>query len=464
MIRTMQKKLFNISFSLLLFFSVLNQLSAQTQLNIIFPERADSTAILAKHFDGKLLVVDTLYFNSDGEIKFTRSLAHGLYSIIHPKKAQYDFLLGTNQKATLKINNRQLHISNNAETSAFQYYLTFLRKQQTIKSSLIQKLKQANSNQRKNYTNQIDSLDADIRNLWDNLESKYPNSMLSTFVDLSREIKLPEKNKQLPDSIQWVRNYNYLTQNFWKHINLKDERILNTPLLKNKLNIFFNKIIIQVPDTMTIEAFRLLDKCNKKTFPYISNYLMNNALNTKFMGMEASFVAIAEKYFIGKKTWADSTTMHRIAQQVALNRPNLLGKKAPNLKLKSSEEGYKSLYDVKAAYTILLFWETTCGHCKTEIPKLLALWNKLKSKDVKIFAVYTQDKKEEWTNYIFDKKLFEWIHVYDEDRISPFRQLYNIYSTPTIYLLDKNKRIIAKRMNVDNLERILSKSLKAYKN
>ncbi|MCL3782540.1 TlpA family protein disulfide reductase [Prolixibacteraceae bacterium JC049] len=462
----MQRKLFHISTRLLLLiglFGVNIPISAQNKIDVFFPERADSISILARHFDGKLLVADTLEFDSKGKVSITKPLSPGLYALIHPKRKQYDFLIGNDQNMKLSIKNRQLNIENSEEGKAFQYYLMFLRKQQVEKGKLIRSLKQQKGVNKQSVHGQIDSLDHSIRQLWDELESKHPNSMLSTFIDLSRELKIPKSNKSISDSLKWINNYHYMTQNFWSHINLKDERILNTPLLKNKLDIFFNKVIIQVPDTMTKEAFRLLDACGSKTFPYISNYLMNNALNTKFMGMEAAFVAIAEKYFIGQKTWADSATMYKIKQQVALNKPNLLGNKAPNLKLKTPENEFRSLYDVNASFTILLFWETSCGHCKTEIPKLLKLWNTQKEKGIKIFAVYTQDKKKVWTDYIFDKKIFEWINVYDEDRLSPFRQLYNIYSTPTIYLLDKNKKIIAKRMSVDNLEKILEREFKQLK-
>ncbi len=76
-----------------------------------------------------------------------------------------------------------------------------------------------------------------------------------------------------------------------------------------------------------------------------------------------------------------------------------------------------------------------------------------------MFAVYTQGDQPKWMDYITKNEL-NWINVWDPTFSSNFRNLYDIYATPVIYVLDKNKKILAKRISVDTLERILEEELK----
>jgi hypothetical protein len=79
------------------------------------------------------------------------------------------------------------------------------------------------------------------------------------------------------------------------------------------------------------------------------------------------------------------------------------------------------------------------------------VWEKYKNKGIRIFAVYTHVDTQPWIQFIEEHHLSEWTHVYDPYQQTRFRDLYDIFSTPVIYVLDKNKKIIAKRIGIDNL-------------
>ena len=115
----------------------------------------------------------------------------------------------------------------------------------------------------------------------------------------------------------------------------------------------------------------------------------------------------------------------------------------------------RSIYDIKKAFTIVYFWEPNCGHCKTSTPKLKELYDKYKTKDIEIFAVCTQNNREEWEKYIADNEL-DWINGWDPGRSTHFDFFYNVNSTPLIYILDKDKIIIAKKIGVENIEGFLN--------
>jgi hypothetical protein len=81
---------------------------------------------------------------------------------------------------------------------------------------------------------------------------------------------------------------------------------------------------------------------------------------------------------------------------------------------------------------------------------LKAYYDKVKSQGIEVFAVCTQSDKQKWTKYIEENKL-TWINGWDPQRNSHFDVFYNVQATPTIYVLDKNKVIIAKKLSVENI-------------
>ena len=120
-----------------------------------------------------------------------------------------------------------------------------------------------------------------------------------------------------------------------------------------------------------------------------------------------------------------------------------------------------SLHGIKAKYTILVFWDPTCSHCKTEIPKLCQYYDSVKTKGIslEVFSVGIESDIELWKKFIRDNKL-GWINVTDLYNQTNFRNYYDIYSTPVIYLLDEQKRIIAKRLDTEKIRDFINNSEK----
>jgi thiol-disulfide isomerase/thioredoxin len=114
------------------------------------------------------------------------------------------------------------------------------------------------------------------------------------------------------------------------------------------------------------------------------------------------------------------------------------------------------LSEVKADYTILVFWDVDCGHCQKEIPVLVKAYNELllEKKEVKVFSVYMQHEGDKYLKYIADNNL-PWINVYDGAHYNNAIEKYDVYSTPVIYILDKNKIIKAKRIEAANVKTII---------
>jgi hypothetical protein len=115
---------------------------------------------------------------------------------------------------------------------------------------------------------------------------------------------------------------------------------------------------------------------------------------------------------------------------------------------------------------LVCFWDPTCSHCKETVPRIDSIYKaKWKNLGVAIYGVMTDGGKDTWIKYIREHHLKDWIHVYqlpakakeDEAAQRPsFRQLYDVYQTPLLYLLDKDKRIIAKKLTFEQMDEVIT--------
>jgi len=180
------------------------------------------------------------------------------------------------------------------------------------------------------------------------------------------------------------------------------------------------------------------------------------------MGMDAVFVNIARKYyFTGRANWVSSSNLTTIKEEVEKTEFNLIGMKGQDLKLPTMDGEWVSLHETEAPLTLLIFWEPNCGHCKKQIPQIKKeLFEKYKNKGLKVFSVYTQKNVDKWEEFIEKYELYDFINCYDPHNQSNFRQFYNVYNTPVIYLLNKDKEIIAKKVDIKTLEIIIKEEFK----
>jgi peroxiredoxin len=248
----------------------------------------------------------------------------------------------------------------------------------------------------------------------------------------------------------------YYKKHYWDGYDFQDDRLIITPMYEPKLKNYMDKWVIPIPDTVKKECDILIKKAEgtEETYKYTLWYLTRWAETSKIMGMEEVFVYLVEEYYMkGKATWLKPEQLKKYEKRAGDIAPNMIGKPAMDLKVRNMNNQFVPLYSVKANYTLLIFWEADCGHCKKELPKIDSLYKgELYKYGLQIFAVESSNEVEKWKKVVKEKKLRSgWIHTYDPDRSTKFRSFYDVYVTPTIYLLDENKKIIGRRINHSNI-------------
>ena len=472
----MRKLIFSILLSLVPVF-LSGQLKNGYEINVTIMDLQDSTVFLAYHLGDKQYIKDTVKLDRSGNGIFRgqQTLPQGIYMIVLPGRKYFEILISDNQRFSLSCTFSDyfntLKFTGSKENSAFvEYQKNWVTMQQTAIaiSKRIQNNKQNNDSLK--ILGSVQKLqEENMKAYLKSVVKANEGNFLGTLVKGLLPIDIPKFTIPIgyknPDSIRWVMNYNYNKDHFFDNIDLNDERLIRTPLLYSRLDSFFTNVLIQSPDTINKEIDKLINKCssNYKMFQFVSVYLFNHFRESEIMGHDAVMVKLADDiYLSGKADWVTKEFKDDLRKQIDLIRPNLIGKKAENMVMDSYKGIFVSLYDVEKDFTVLYFWEPNCGHCQEATPKLKAYYDKPKDYSLEVFAVCTTADKEKWTKYIEDNKL-TWINGWDPKRISHFDFYYNVQSTPTIYVLDKNKKIIAKKLAVEEIGPFIDNYRKFFK-
>ncbi len=464
-----------IAFLLVSFFCFLSVYATKTSgyhIDITASQLANKQLFLASYFNGKVYVVDTIQLNDKGKGVFQKKkpLNEGMYLVYLHSARYYEMLIGSEQNISVKIDTTSasgFQASGAPQTDAFMAfgkYMAQKHKEQKVLQDEYEAAKD-DSIKQKAVQEKFKQLDEEVKAHQALLGQEYKGQIFGLFVNSLITPQYPKElqNIQPTDREGMMARYQYAKKHYWDNIDVADRRSWRLNMLNQKLDDYTQKVLIQIPDSIIPEVINLIEKTKKDSvcFELMTNYMINYSVTSKIMGMDKLLVTIADKYyFTGQAYWADSTIMANVTSEVKKVRYNQIGMKGQNLPLVKYDGTPFKVYDVKAPFTLLFFFEPSCGHCKEVTPKIHEIYQKYKDKGFKVIAIYTMTDKKEWTDFIEKNNLQDWINAWDPNRDSYYWQFYDTSTTPGVYLLDKDKSIFAKKIDAKSLEIILENELK----
>ena len=141
------------------------------------------------------------------------------------------------------------------------------------------------------------------------------------------------------------------------------------------------------------------------------------------------------------KALTNETKNQDIIDKIEMHNRLRFGATAPEITWKDGDSVQK-LSDMEAAENyVLIFWSSSCSHCLRELP---ALHSKLKNNEsVKVVAIGLEDEDITWKQESVRMPHFKHVIALGKWE-SKYAKLYDIHQTPSYFILDKDKRIIAK--------------------
>ncbi len=434
---------------------------------------SNEKVLIAYRYADNQYIKDTLLLDENGSFTWSgaNKLDRGVYMMVIPSMNNnyFEFLISDPQTFTLETDksdlNRDMKVTGSKENQVFFDDLLYMSKARLVADEYVTKSKAENKDTAAFYTKKLGELDKQVKAYRTNLISSNPNTLYAKILNALQEREPAEvpRNKDGSAIDTNFAYYDYLTH-YWDNIDFSEEGLIRSPIYANKLETYFEKTLVQIPDTLIKGCDFVLKqaRANKEIFKYTLVTLLNKYASTKIMCMDAIYVHLVLNYYAkGDAPWVDSFTLIKMKMEANKKLPILCDKIAPNLILTDTTGVHAySMYDIKSKYTIIVVWDPDCGHCKKEIPQLANIYPQLKKLGATIYAVSTVSYEEidKWKEFIRTNKC-DFINVADPyNQFAPgFRTLYDISSTPVIYILDKDKRIIAKRIGVEQIEDFLIK-------
>lgn len=439
-------------------------------IHLKIPGVKDSVVYMA-HYYGKPLPNiykrDSAKFDKNGVADFKSddaTFVGGIYMmLLGDRKTYFEFLVNNGDDFSITADLGKLPegltFKNSPENERFQQYVAFLKgygeQQQALQKELATAKTAADSAQ---VRKKASASGKDLINYRNDYIKKYLNSLLAAIFKALDVPHVPEGAHYLADGVTKDSTfaYNYYKAHFWDGFDFQDDRLIHAPIYDAKLDEYMNKLVLPWPDSVEKESDMLLKKASgtKDIFKYTLWWLTRNVENSKVMGMDEAFVYLVENYYMkGDAFWLTSDELNKYLDRAQKIAPNVIGNLAPEIKLPNViTQKDESLQGLKANYTLLIFYSPSCGHCQHEIPLLDSLYKaELKDKGLKVFTVATEGDEKAITDFITKNKLEGWTNTWDHEHAGDWRGKYDVYSTPTIYLLDDKKIIRGKRLDHTNL-------------
>ncbi len=431
------------------------------------------------HYYGKQMpIIDSvkLNANSEGIFKGAQKLGGGIYLVGYPDRARnFEMLVDKNQHFSVfadTLTPQKISFLNSPENDGFKAYQQYMSTNGLALDVLYKKRTGLAKEDSIKLAGEIDALNAKIKKYRTDLIAKEPSSLLAALMLAMKEPEVPYNDAAAKTDSLFA--YKFFKKHFWDGVSFADDRLSRTPFFESRVDKYFEQLVYPSSDSVIKEIDWMMSYANVRDDmqKFMLLKFINRYLNQKYMWEDAVFVHLFEKYFAQKNyPWLTDKGRKMITDRAYNLMANLMGTPAAEIELPDSTGKMRNLYGVDAAFTVVAIWDPTCGHCKEVLPKLDSMYQaKWKNYGLKIYALAkeTDGKKTDWTSFIQKHNLGNWQHVYyskeaETARIKAgmpgYSQLYDVQSFPTLYLLDKDKRIIAKKVTFEQVDEILNHKL-----
>lgn len=456
---------------LILFFLVWsNFVNAQFQFKIKVKNVLDTVAYFRSTiFDEKNYVPkDTFDLRKKANtFNNTKSIVGGIYYLYFPNsKQKISFIVEDNDTTTLEIdgpdylNHSKINKNKNQILLNYQRVEFSLAHYDTSYALALKLGKKFSQLQKAAYFKiKTDSLVAFRNNA---LKSLKPKDALYIYFKTLNALDASFPNKR--DFVARV--------NFLKQFDFKEPKLFFTPAMKLILTEYAAYYPL-VADSLIIALDSIMLKldCTNKAYPFVFDYFSKLFKNRDIQNNTEGYSYFINKYVKeGKCKFLDPRQKESFLNELIQIQSQKIKDTCVNMILPDTL-GVKQdlhLFASKYNYTVVIFYDPNCEHCKVEVPKMDSVINLLEQQLlVKIgkYAVCNEPNisKNDWSNFINTYHLNkDYTHVKLGNDLN-IRKAYDAFTNPLFYLVDKEGILIAKKLSTNTLRRELLNGFQNFK-
>ena len=426
----------------------------------------DTTVYLGYYYGESTYVKDTARASATGTFQFASpdNLPEGVYFLVLNKTRIFEFVIGRDQQFAMETSTgdyiKHMKVTGDEDNRIFFENMMFnmARNQEASPLFSVMNDSLATDEAKKAARASLEGINEKVMAYQNSLMEKYPGTMTARLLNATKPIEVPDPPKRPDGTIDSTFQYKYYRKHFFDHFNLADDALIRLPkpLYAEKVTEYLEKLVVPQPDSVmnAINGLAAKVKSNPETYKFLVWNALLNYQNPKIMGLDEVYVRLYDTYFASGEMdfWISASIKKSLKEYADKLRLSLVGQTAKNLIMQDQNLVLRSMYDIGKKYTILYFFDPDCGHCREETPKLVDFYNKNKDRfDLEVYAVSADTSMLKMKNYIKEMKM-PWITVNGpRSTVGSYQKLYDAFSTPTLYILDQKKKIIAKKPPIERL-------------
>jgi len=317
------------------------------------------------------------------------------------------------------------------------------------------------------YTKSMELVNMTISNFYEqkSADKKAFSDIFKTLKDTQNSYEKSTKNllvselikanrPYIPETFEDISTYSEnIKNNYFKQVDFSNSLLQSSDFLLERVMTY----VFDMSESIDNESYKILVN---ELVAYIGD---NNAIiKTSLLDVIWNRFLVLENHEL--LSYINDTYLLDLAKQtnnsflidtLTAYKNNAVGAKAIDFSIVLNENGKTtttSLHNLNVAEEyLLIFWSSACGHCLNELPEVMKLT--ATKPNLKVIAFGLEEDEENWQKEI--KNLPDFMHVIGLDKWNnTIAKAYNIKSTPSYFLLDKDKKITAKPYDVEALEKL----------
>jgi len=415
-----------------------------------------TTAKLQSLQGEKVADVDSISTKEKDTFRFSfdkKKYHQGFYRLAFPNSRSLDFLFDGND---VKL---KTHVSAildsmeiiSSESNRLYYSFVKLSKAYKTKTDLLQLLLLRYPKDDSFYQSvqkKINQLQDEYLEFSTVASQKEPNSFIARYI---HSASLPTVNFNASPEQQLA----FLKAHALDNVDFDDAELMFSDAFTNKtieyLTYYRNpqlpKELLEKEFMKAIDSVVSRAKVNTIVYQHVVEYLLDGF---KKFGFDKVLDYIVDNYVIKDDLCLDEKLGNTIQRRIDQNKQLPIGAVAPNFTMRDISGKPVELNKIAKQKVLLVFYASWCPHCKTILPQINELQKR--KKDFEVIAISLDTDKGEWKNFV-DKNKLNFMNVSDlKGWDGEAAQKYFIYATPTMFLLDATKKIIAKPTTFEELD------------
>ena len=240
----------------------------------------------------------------------------------------------------------------------------------------------------------------------------------------------------------------YMVEHYWDNFDFADTTLLSRIEPQQLLTAFTVYVAGYVTDLEAAEPMRRL----------MLNASASRQMLDRFMQM-AEFVLhdpnsqyrSDEKYIPVLEVATSSPLYDEVERlpyehDLQMARQNRVGRVAHDFRYTLASGSSAMMSSIDADYLLIFISNPGCAMCRDVRESILAsslLGELIQQGRMKILVLYPDEDLVAWREHLGDYPL-TWINAYDKGQVIMRERLYDLKAIPSLYLLDKEKRVVVK--------------------